>query len=86
MMSRFTLQWLMPADTERLTHVMLLDKDRPAPYVVAAGHGAGKVEALLNLRTTLIEDHALPEAIDFVAVAYTRRSGKAPVRQSDESA
>lgn len=77
-MSRFTLQWLLPADNGRLTHVMLLDKDRPAPYVVAAGHGANKVEALLHLRMTLIGNHALPEAIDYVAVAYTRRTGKAP--------
>jgi hypothetical protein len=75
-MSRFALQWLVPAEAERLTHIMLLDKDRPAPYVVAAGHGADKVEALLNLRVTLIENHAFPEAIDYVAVAYTRRTGQ----------
>jgi hypothetical protein len=43
---------------------------------VAAGHGADKVEALLNLRVTLIENHAFPEAIDYVAVAYTRRTGQ----------
>jgi hypothetical protein len=82
-MSRFALQWLVPAEAERLTHIMLLDKDRPAPYVVAAGHGADKVEALLNLRVTLIENHAFPEAIDYVAVAYTRRTGKAPGKAAD---
>jgi hypothetical protein len=82
-MSRFALQWLLPAEGERLTHVMLLDKDRPAPYVVAAGHGADKVEALLNLRVTLIESHALPQAIDYVTVAYTRRTGKAPEKATD---
>ena len=35
--------------------------------------------ALLNLRETLIENHALPEAIDYVGVAHTRRTGKAPI-------
>ena len=77
-MTRFALQWLVPAQAERLTHVMLLDKDRPAPYAMAAGHGADTVEALLNPRVTLIENHASLEAIDYVAVAYTRRTGNAP--------
>jgi hypothetical protein len=77
-MSRFALQWLVPGEPDRLTHVMLLDKDRPAPYICAVGHGADKVQALLNLWGTLIENHPLPEAIDYVAVAYTRRTGKAP--------
>jgi hypothetical protein len=44
---------------------------------------AERVEALLNLRVTLIENHALPEAIDFVPVAYTRRTGKAPGKAAD---
>lgn len=82
-MSRFALQWLVPAQAERLTHVMLLDKDRPAPYVVAAGHGADKAQALLNLWSTLIETDALPEVIDYVAVEYTRRTGRAPGNAAD---
>jgi hypothetical protein len=77
-MSRFALQWLVPGEPDRLTHVMLLDRERPAPFVLAVGHGADKVHALLTLWQTLIENHALPEATDYVAVAYTRRSGKPP--------
>jgi hypothetical protein len=48
-MSRFALQWLVPACADRFTHVMLLDKDRPAPYASETGHGVDKVQALLNL-------------------------------------
>ena len=62
---------------------MLLDKDRPAPYVSEAGHGADKGHALLNLWETLIDSHALPEAIDYVAVEYTRRTGGAPKKSTD---
>ena len=47
-MSRFALQWLIPCQADRLTHVMLLDRERPAPYVVAVGHGADKLQALLT--------------------------------------
>ena len=82
-MGRFALQWLMPDEPDRLTHVMLLDGERPAPYVLAVGHGADEVHALLTLWRTLIENHALPEAIDYVAVAYTSRTGKAPGKSSN---
>ena len=82
-MSRFALQWLVPGPSGRLTHVMLLDKERPAPYVVTAGHGADKSQALRNLWVTLIETHALPDVIDYVAVEYTRRTGKAPGNAAD---
>ena len=82
-MSRFALQWLVPAGADRFTHVMLLDKDRPAPYVSEAGHGVDKFHALLNLWETLIESDALPEAIDYVAVEYTRRTGGAPKKSTD---
>lgn len=69
-MSRFALQRLVPAQAERLIHVMLWDKDRPGPYAVAARHGAAKVEALPNLRVRLIGNHVSPEANDYVAVAH----------------
>ena len=75
-MSRFAFQWLVPAQAERLIHVMLLDTDRPAPYVVAAGHGADRHQALRSLCSTLIELGEVPEAIDFVVTEYTRRAGK----------
>jgi hypothetical protein len=31
---------------------------------------------------TLIESHALPDAIDYVAVEYTRRTGGAPKKST----
>ena len=77
-MSRFAVEWLVPADAARLTHVMLLDKERPAPYTLAAGHGEDKVQALLNLWQTLVESGAAPEAVDYVAVEYQRRTGRSP--------
>jgi hypothetical protein len=82
-MSRFALQWLVPAGAGRFTHVMLLDKDLPAPYAAEAGHGVDKVQALLNLWGTLIESDALPEAIDYVAAEYARRTGEAPKKSTD---
>ena len=48
----------------------------PAPYVVAAGHGADRLQALLNLCSTLIELGEVSEAIDFVVTEHTRRAGK----------
>lgn len=57
---------------------MLLDRERPAPYMLAVGHGPDKVHALLNLWRTLKESDAVAEAINYVAVEYTRRTGKTP--------
>ena len=82
-MSRFAVEWLVPREPDRLTHVMLLDKERPAPYVLAVGHGPDKVHALLNLWGTLVEGTAVAEAIDYVAVESTRRTGKAPGTSAD---
>lgn len=81
-MSRFALQWLVPGQPELWTHVMLLDKERPAPYVVTAGHGRDRLQALRNLWSTLIEHDAVAEAVDFVAAEYARRSGEAPAKSS----
>ena len=77
-MSRFALQWLVPREPDRLTHVMLLDRERPAPSVLTVGHGADKVHALLSLWRTLIKDAESAEAIEYVAVEYTRRAGTVP--------
>ena len=82
-MSRFAVEWLVPSQPDRLTHVMLLDRERPAPYVLAVGHGADKLQALLNLWGTLQESDAVAEAIDYVAVEYTRRAGKAPGKSTN---
>jgi len=77
-MNRFALQWLVPARADRFTHVLVLDRDRPAPYVSDAGHGADRARALLNLWETLVESDAAAETIDFVAVEYKRRTGEVP--------
>ena len=77
-MSRFAIEWLVPVQGDRLTHVMLLDRERPAPFVFAVGHGADKVQALLNLLRTLKQNGAVAEAIDYVAAEYTRRTGQRP--------
>jgi len=77
-MNRFALQWLVPGHPDRLTHVMLLDRERPAPFVLAVGHGADKVHALLSLWGTLTKEAESGEAIAYVAVEYTRRTGKVP--------
>ena len=81
-MSRFALQWLVPGQPDRLTHVMLLDRERPAPYILAVGHGADKVHALLNLWTALKQTDAVAEAIDYVAAEYTRRAGIPPAESN----
>jgi hypothetical protein len=77
-MNRFALQWLLPDQCERLTHVILLDRKRPAPCVSAVGRGVDNADALLNLWGTLNKKDAVSEAIDYVTVEYTRRTGKAP--------
>jgi hypothetical protein len=82
-MIRFAVEWLVPLEPDRLTHVMLLDKERPAPYTVAVGHGDNKVNALLSLWKTLLESDAVPEAIDYVAFEYRRRTGKSPGDATD---
>jgi hypothetical protein len=81
-MNRFALQWWVPVHPDRFTHVMLLDKDRPAPYVSDVGHGVGRTDALLNLWETLIASAAAADVVDFVTVAYTRRTGEAPKKSS----
>ena len=77
-MRRYALQWLVPRERDRQTHVMLLDKERPAPSVVAVGHGADKVQALLSLWRALIKDAESAAAIAYVADEYTRRAGTVP--------
>jgi len=76
--SRFALEWLVPGQSDRLTHVMLLDRERAAPFVVAVGYGADKAHALLSLWRTLIKDAESAEAIEYVADECTRRAGTRP--------
>ena len=82
-MSRFAVEWLVPANPDRLIHAMLLDRNRPAPYVFAVGHGADRVQALLNLWSDLKQNAAVTEAIDYVAAEYLRRAGRAPDNSTD---
>jgi hypothetical protein len=79
-MKRFAFKWLVPREPGLMTHVMLLDSERPAPHSLAVGHGADEAQALLHLWTMLIDHHEPAEAIEYVAVAYERRTGKAPPR------
>jgi hypothetical protein len=79
-MNRFALQWLVPVHADRFTHVMVLDRERPAPYVSDAGHGVDRTDALLNLWETLVASAAAADVIDYVAVEYIRRTGEAPKR------
>jgi hypothetical protein len=78
-MSRFALEWLVPGQSG-LTHVMLLDRERAAPFVVAVGYGADKAHALLSLWRTLIKDAESAEAIEYVAGECTRRASTGPTR------
>ena len=75
-MNRFAVQWLVPAQPDRLTHVMLLDAERPAPYVLAVGHGPDKVDALLTLWRTLNESSLArhPKLAHDRATARAKRS------------
>jgi hypothetical protein len=57
---------------------MLLDRERPAPSVLAVGYGPDKAHALLSLRAALMKEAGSTEAIEYVAVEYTRRTGQAP--------
>ena len=75
-MTRFALKWLVPAHADRFTHVMVLDRERPAPYVSDAGHGVDRAGALLNLWEILVESDAAVETIDFVAVEYMHLTGE----------
>ncbi len=77
-MRRFAVEWLVPGQPERLTHVMLLDRERPAPYTLAVGYGSDKVHALLTLWQALDESDAAAEALDYVAAEYERRTGMVP--------
>jgi hypothetical protein len=79
---RFTFKWIAPTEPALMTHVLLLDRERPAPHVLAVAHGADEAHALLQLWMTLIDDHEPEEAIDYVAAAYTRHTGKAPERST----
>jgi hypothetical protein len=77
-MNPFAFEWLVPSQADRLTHVTLLDRARPAPFSVAVGHGPDKAQALLCLWVTLKDDDAPVEAIDYVAAEYARRTGMVP--------
>ena len=83
-MDRFAFEWLVPGRSDRLIHVKLLDRARPAPFLLAAGHGADKEQALLNLWGTLKASDAVAEAIKYVAVDRRAAPASTPAtRPSD---
>jgi len=49
----------------------------------AAGHGADKMHALLNLWEGLKQNGAVAEAIDYVATEYRRRAVRAARESTD---
>ena len=84
-MGRYALQWLVPREPDRQTHVMLLDRERPAPSVLAVGYGADKVQALLSLWGAIVTDGESAEAIAYVADEYTRRAGTVPQHRDEDA-
>ena len=68
----------MPLEPGLLTHVMLHTPEESSDWVEVMGHGADEEEALLDLWTTLVDREESAEAIEYVAAAYTKRTGRAP--------
>ena len=80
----FRLEWLMPLEPGLTTHVTLLRHDRAHDEgALATGSGADEAETLLDLWTTLIEQHASADALAYVAGAYTRRTGHRPDKRRE---
>lgn len=87
--ARFELEWVwLPLELGLMTHVTLIDEERTAPFplavgVMAVGHGADEADTLLDLWTTLMKRDEPSEAIEFVAAAYRRRTGREPERPTN---
>ena len=47
------------------------------------GHGADRVQALLNVWGDLKQNAAVADAIDCIAAEFTRRAGRAPDNSAD---
>jgi hypothetical protein len=75
---RFAFEWDRPSLPDAKTHVSLFDGNKDPLHVVASGHGAGDVDALSDLLTTLGERSESAEAIAYVSAENAALSGKVP--------
>ena len=78
----------MPQEPGLTTHVTLFDEERTGSLplsvgVMAVGHGADEADTLLDLWTTLVDRDEPSEAIEFVATAFRRRTGREPERPTN---
>jgi hypothetical protein len=74
----FKLEWILPLELGLSTHVTLFDLECDPPHALAAGQGGDEADALLDLWTTLTDQHDSPGAVAHVAEAYHRRTGRQP--------
>jgi hypothetical protein len=77
---RFDLEWHLPLEPGLPTHAALTDLQTTFPELIAEGEGGDEAETLLNLWITLSDRSASPDAMAFVADAYSRRAGRQPER------
>jgi len=77
---RFELEWALPMEAGLATHVALFDLECFPPHALGNAEGADESDALLELWTTLTAQQNAPEAIAYVAEAYSNRTGRIPER------
>jgi hypothetical protein len=78
---RFTLEWDRPFLPDAATHVSLFDGGVGPMYIVASGHGADDVSALVDLWRTLKERRESPDAIAYVEEEYRAIANKPAERR-----
>jgi hypothetical protein len=81
---RFALEWLLPLEPGLSTHVTLMDNRVSPREVVAIGHGADEIDALLELWRVVSDRQELSEAKPVVTSAYRRRTGRDPEQSNAE--
>lgn len=59
---RFAFEWDRPSLPDAKTHVSLFDGSKDPLHVVASGHGAGDVNAIADLLTTLLRNEPALDA------------------------
>jgi hypothetical protein len=77
---RFELEWTHPFNPGAATHVSLFEGGRGPLYIVASGHGADDVEALVDLLKTLRERNESAAAIAYVSEEYRTLTGQSHSR------
>lgn len=79
---RFVLEWAPPLEPGLATHVTLFNRTCVTPQAIAASEGPDEADILLELWTILTDDQPYStEAIDYVAEAYAKRTGRPPSRE-----